>query len=90
VEQDIFRIVQGALSNVVRHSNASVADVQMNFDLTSFTLIVSDDGEGFDTTQEFAGLGIRSIRERAEMLNGSLMIESVEGKGTTITLKCIY
>jgi NarL family two-component system sensor histidine kinase LiaS len=90
VEQDIFRIVQGALSNVVRHSNASIADVQMNFDLTSFTLIVSDNGEGFDATHEFAGLGIRSIRERAEMLNGSLMIESVEGQGTTITLKCIY
>lgn len=90
VEQDIFRIVQGALSNVVRHSQARNADVQLNFDLTSFTLIVSDDGRGFDSTQEFNGLGIRSIRERAEMLNGSLMIESQVGQGTTITLKCIY
>jgi NarL family two-component system sensor histidine kinase LiaS len=90
VEQDIFRILQGALSNVVRHSAATKADVHLNFDLTSFTLIVSDDGRGFDATQDFSGLGIRSIRERVEMMNGSLKLESREGQGTTITVKCIY
>jgi NarL family two-component system sensor histidine kinase LiaS len=90
VEQDIFRIVQGALSNVVRHSDATRADVELNFDHTSITLRISDNGKGFDTRGEFSGLGIRSIRERAEMLNGSLTIESEEGEGTRITLKCIY
>ncbi len=90
VEQTLFRIVQGALSNVVRHSEAISAEVQLTFDTTSITLVVSDEGVGFDTTQEHRGLGIRSIRERVEMINGSFKIESGVDQGTTITIKCIY
>lgn len=90
VERTLFRIVQGALSNVVRHSDATSAEVQLTYDTTSITLVVSDNGVGFDTTQEPRGLGIRSIRERVEMINGSLTIESGIDQGTLITIKCIY
>lgn len=89
VEQTLFRIVQGALSNVVRHSQATEAGVQLTYDTTSVTLKVSDNGKGFDITQEYNGLGLRSIRERVEKINGSLKIESELDQGTTITIKCI-
>jgi NarL family two-component system sensor histidine kinase LiaS len=89
IEQTLFRIVQGALSNVVRHSDATKAEVHLLFDPTMFTLIIKDYGKGFDASQDDTGLGIRSIRERAEALNASLIIDSGKGEGTTITLKCI-
>ena len=89
IEQTLFRIVQGALSNVVRHSDATKAEVHLLFDPSAFTLIVKDYGKGFDASQDATGLGIRSIRERAEALNGRLIIDSGDGEGTTITLKCI-
>jgi signal transduction histidine kinase len=89
VEQTLFRIVQGALSNVVRHSKATEAGVHLTYDTTSVTLKVSDNGTGFDITQEYNGLGLRSIRERVEKINGSLKIESELDQGTTITIKCI-
>lgn len=90
VERTLFRIVQGALSNVVRHSDATSAEVQLTYDTTSITLVITDNGVGFDTTLDHRGLGIRSIRERVEMINGSLNIESGIDQGTTITIKCIY
>jgi NarL family two-component system sensor histidine kinase LiaS len=90
VERTLFRIVQGALSNVVRHSDATSAEVNLTYDTTSITLVIRDNGVGFDTTIDHRGLGIRSIRERVELINGSLKIESGIDQGTTITIKCIY
>jgi NarL family two-component system sensor histidine kinase LiaS len=89
IEQSLFRIVQGALSNIVRHSDADQAEVQVIFDPTAVTLMISDNGIGFDTALKHNGMGIRSIQERVELINGSFRIESTIGEGTQITIKCI-
>lgn len=90
VEQTLFRIAQGALSNVARHSQAGHADVRLIYGNASLTLRVSDDGCGFDARQRRNSLGLRSIRERADQIHGELEIQSEVGEGTTITVTCPY
>jgi signal transduction histidine kinase len=51
------------------------------------TLVIQDDGKGFDPNEHHQGLGLRSMRERAELLNGEFSIESEIGKGTCIEVK---
>lgn len=90
VETTVYRIVQDALNNVADHAHA--AHVQINVDLEESTLIASveDDGSGFNV-QELEGgetnkaLGIASMRQRAEMLGGQLVVESFVGRGTKVT-----
>jgi signal transduction histidine kinase len=82
--ETLFRIAQEALANVARHSSASCADVILESGTDTVTLIVKDDGCGFDTGAGYGGVGLSSMRERAEALGGSFRIESVPGQGTQI------
>jgi NarL family two-component system sensor histidine kinase LiaS len=88
VEQALFRIAQEALSNVARHSQARSAELSLVYQADAVTLTISDDGQGFDIGSPQSGLGLRSMRERAEALEGTLAIESAPGKGTRISAKC--
>jgi PAS domain S-box-containing protein len=85
----LYRIVQEALQNVAKHSGASSCDVALRFSDDNLRVDVLDSGKGFDAAA--AGLGSGSIgligmRERAMAVNGSLKIDSHEGKGTTVTV----
>jgi PAS domain S-box-containing protein len=83
----LYRAAAEAVSNVVRHSGASSANVRLNDRTNGVALTVEDDGVGFrveETTAPGEHLGLVSIRERAESLGGSLHIESTSGSGTTI------
>jgi signal transduction histidine kinase len=81
----IFRILQEALNNVAKHSKASLVRLCLNKVGKGIELTISDNGRGFDVGETPRnGLGIVSMRERAELSNGSFAIESVEGKGTTV------
>jgi signal transduction histidine kinase len=86
VEITLYRIVQEALSNVLRHAQAARADVLLEQRDEKVVLIVEDDGIGFDPLAAFQSgrLGLFGMRERVEMLGGSLDVESNAGKGTTI------
>lgn len=92
VETNIYRIVQEALTNVVRHAKASQIDVLLERRGDQVVAIIEDNGVGFDA--EAAGqsgrLGLLGMRERAEMLNGNLMIESAVGAGTTVYVEVPY
>lgn len=88
VEQCIYRVAQEALENVSRHAAAKRAVLRLTADDDRITLTVSDDGQGFnpemvDLEQR---LGLRGMRERAEMVGGTLAVESGVGEGTTVTL----
>jgi signal transduction histidine kinase len=91
VEVAAFRIAQEALTNVQRHAQASTATVLLNFDKSSVSLVVSDDGIGglsnANDTGKQVGLGLVGMRERAHLLGGDLHIESQPGKGTRITFE---
>ncbi len=89
VEHTLFRILQGALSNIARHSEASQAEISLIQDPTSVRLIVVDNGIGFDVDENYGGMGLRSLQERVDILGGTFDIESKIGEGTKITVKCI-
>jgi NarL family two-component system sensor histidine kinase LiaS len=84
IRETLFRIAQEALANVARHSSASCAEVILEYGTGAVTLIVKDDGCGFDTSAQHGGLGLHSMRERAEALGGSFAIESAPGRGARI------
>jgi NarL family two-component system sensor histidine kinase LiaS len=90
IEQTLFRIVQGALANITRHSQAENAEIRLNYDTAVISLTISDDGIGFDPDQRYYGLGLRSMRERVELFNGELNILSGPDQGTKIIVKCPY
>jgi PAS domain S-box-containing protein len=85
VKEVVYRIAQEALHNTVRHARAANVQIKVECDSEWITLEVSDDGIGFDTQGDFPGhLGLRSMRERALHLGGTLEVDSTSGKGTRI------
>lgn len=92
VETAVFRVVQEALMNVVRHSGAETVLVQMERTGDRIEIEVEDDGRGFDptsvTTPESSGrgLGLLGIRERVELLGGTLTIDSAPTRGTRVAV----
>lgn len=90
VELSLYRIAQEALTNVVKHSQATRADVSIRYVDSEITLVVTDNGRGFvDTASpaEFAitgHFGLLGIHERVDLIGARLEIESVLGKGTIL------
>ena len=82
----LFRIAQEALANVARHSHASSTDLSLEYGTNNVTMIIEDNGCGFDTHTAHSGVGLRSMRERAEAVNGIFSIESVQNRGTKISV----
>ena len=89
METALYRIAQEALTNVARHAQATRVDVLLMQDDGQITLIVEDDGVGFDpASHDAAGrLGLLGIRERTELLGGTLVIESAPGAGVTLRVQ---
>jgi NarL family two-component system sensor histidine kinase LiaS len=85
-EQTLYRIAQEALANVARHSAADHVDLLLSYQAGVVTMEIADDGCGFDPRGEHAGMGLASMRERAEALNGDVVIESEPGRGTHISV----
>ena len=88
VEQCIYRVAQEALENVSRHAVAHRVALRLEEADDHIVLTVSDDGQGFDPAMVDLEqrLGLRSMRERAEMIGGTLVVESNVGEGTTVSL----
>jgi PAS domain S-box-containing protein len=84
-----YRITQEALTNIARHAKASRADVSLGVEDGVLSLVVSDDGRGFDVQQlmESEGLGLAGMRERASLAGGSLEVHSQQTKGTRVNFK---
>jgi signal transduction histidine kinase len=87
IEQAIYRIIQESLSNVARHSRATQVKVSLSFQSGYVEAIVADNGCGFDQQDRPVGIGLRSIRERAESLGGTLQLESAPDCGTNLTAR---
>lgn len=93
-ELALYRIAQEALRNVGRHARAGRAAVTLDFSPGRTTLTIVDDGVGFDVTERAAELalaghyGLLGARERAEAVGARLVVESAQGRGTTMTVTC--
>ncbi|ALG67083.1 LapD/MoxY N-terminal periplasmic domain-containing protein [Beggiatoa leptomitoformis] len=84
----LYRIVQEGLTNVAKHANATVLQINLVYhtEKNTIQLIINDNGNGFDTQIYHAGLGLIGIRERVEALAGQLNIDSDKGQGMRLSL----
>ena len=84
IEQMVFRIIQEALSNVARHSQASKVEIGLAYTKLKLACTISDNGLGFDPEQVRSGFGMHSMQERARSLGGDVTLDSAPGKGTRV------
>lgn len=82
----VYRIVQEALTNVAKHAEAERVNIVCSGQ-EIITLMINDDGKGLDGTRVRMGIGLSNIRDRGNLLHGSLTISSKKGKGTTLQLE---
>jgi signal transduction histidine kinase len=93
VDTQVYRIVQEALQNIRKHSNAMTVSVLMEQRESEVVLIIEDDGRGFEVDQHRTpgrtsqNMGLVSMEERALLLGGSVEIESSPGEGTSVFVR---
>lgn len=81
-----YRIAQVQLNNIVKHSRAHNASIILNRTPNRLTLLIRDDGIGFNPAKKTGGIGLRNIRNRVSYYNGTLEIDSAPGKGCTLSI----
>ena len=81
----VLRITQEALTNAAKYAQAAHAEVSVRRDRRSVCLTIADDGRGFDPASQGGGIGMTSMRERAEALGGTLQVDTAPGRGVTLT-----
>lgn len=88
---ELYNIVQESINNIIKHSGADKAEVNMKFtdEDNHFVLSIRDNGKGFDTSQVYKGIGLRTIKDRCSDINAEFSIISSSGKGCTITISSI-
>jgi two-component system, NarL family, sensor histidine kinase DevS len=84
VETVLYRIAQEALTNVVKHARASSVSIVLTRRDGSVNAVIEDDGRGFEPGDDIEGLGLLGMKERLELIDGRLTVESGTGSGTTI------
>jgi signal transduction histidine kinase len=89
-ETMMYRLAQEALNNVAKHARAEQVDVVLERTSDHVSLIIEDDGVGFDAANAGTvgeGLGLIGMRERAALVGADLQIESTPGRGTTVIVR---
>ena len=90
-EVAFFRLMQESIQNAIKHSEASQIQVKLEIRRNSLTMVIKDNGKGFDVSlKKDKSFGLIGMRERVEMLEGELHIQSSPGKGTAIIIKVPY
>ena len=84
VETALYRIVQEALTNIVKHAQARTVSIVLARSALAITAVIEDDGRGFTPGDDGDGLGLLGMGERLALLGGKLKLESSPGSGTTI------
>ena len=89
VEEDLYRIAQEALNNALKHAAATSVTVRIYADQDQLVMEVIDDGKGFtpEALSDMGGMGLVSIRQRAERLGGRLKVMSAPEDGTTVQVR---
>lgn len=86
LEIQIFRIIQELITNIIKHSQAKEATIQFSQNEGVLTIMVEDNGKGFELNNTSNGIGLINIEKRMERINGELIIDSSIGSGTTVIL----
>jgi signal transduction histidine kinase len=88
--QHLFQIAREALTNSARHARAQKVAVHLRYEAEAVQLSISDDGIGLSSVPSGDGHGLRNIRERTRLLNGTLDIDTGPGEGLTLTVTVPY
>lgn len=83
----LFRIVQEALSNILRHARARSITMLLRYTGSSLQLQIADDGRGFEHSRTAAGTGLHNMRNRAQLIGARLRLESQTGAGTNVWIE---
>ncbi len=84
----IFRLIQEGLNNIKKHAEASSGRVELGFDSQNISILISDNGQGFEITERQGNCyGLSSMKERCSLLQGELQINSNPGQGTRIDIR---
>ena len=87
IKINVYRIIQESFQNAIKHANCSIFEITFYRTDDVFNVIMNDNGRGFNINKGKKGIGIRNITSRINKLNGTYNVDSVEGKGTTISLQ---
>lgn len=90
IRQNLFLIFKEAVNNIIKYAEATKCDVQIFIRNQQFFLQIADNGNGFQGVTKGSGSGWKNMRKRAEDLHGKLNMETVNGKGITITVSLPY
>ena len=83
-----YRIMQEALQNIIKYSNATNVAITFNLENGLLHLTISDNGAGFDTKTKHKGIGLKNMQSRIKKLQGKITIDSALTKGTSISVSC--
>lgn len=87
----LFRVIQELLNNIVKHADASLIKTCMTYETGRLLIKIEDNGKGFDTANvslsEKTGIGLRNVINRVSLINGTITINSLPGKGTCINIE---
>lgn len=86
-EFNLYRIIQEALHNIIKHSEASNIQIQLIGHDDQIVVMVEDNGVGFDSSKHKEGRGINNMKTRTEWLKGTFSLDSFSKRGTTITIE---
>lgn len=85
-QRNIFRITEELIKNAVTHAKASTVIIKFKRDNNNLSLIVKDNGVGFNQQSEFSGLGLKNIKNITTLYSGTINIKTGENKGTSFTV----
>jgi signal transduction histidine kinase len=80
----LFRIIQEQINNIIKYAEATTILIRLITDTDQLTLVVSDNGKGFDLLKTKRGLGLNNIMNRPELFNGKAEIRTAPGQGCTV------
>jgi signal transduction histidine kinase len=88
-ETVLYRVLQELVGNIIKHSEATQVQIQLIRNDNELTMVVEDDGRGFDTTNisSFKGIGLKNIISRIDFLNGQVNFDSGSNSGTTVIIE---
>ncbi len=88
IETVLFRVIQEIVNNTIKHAKANVLDIQLVEDEDGLSIMMEDDGVGFDALnhEKFDGMGLKNMHTRVAYLKGAIHIDAAPGKGTLVNI----
>ncbi|WP_338731544.1 tetratricopeptide repeat-containing sensor histidine kinase [Mangrovimonas cancribranchiae] len=90
IKLNCYRILQEALQNIIKYSNASLVKITLGFNNRLLNFIIQDNGKGFNIKKSSKGIGFKNMQSRINQLNGTFIIESKPNKGTILSMQIPY